>query len=144
MPMSRRNSQVFHRTLYAGQLEKITLLKRGDDQNEGQVVAYILFQCRRGNLAKQGEALQGEMAVSHSTQWVIPNTELRRVGVNYIDVLDRIVDQFNMWWQPESANSIVLSQFDNFTIIETVRVDPPLSKGGGVRLGNLAIGLPLP
>lgn len=144
MPLNRANSSSFHRTLYAGQLEKVTLMKRGDDQSEGQVISYTIFECRRGNPSKSGEALQQEMAVSHSVQWLIPNAELRRVGVNYIDVLDRIVDQFNMWWQPESGNTIVLSQFDQYTILDCVRVDPPLSQGGGVKLGNLAVGLPIP
>lgn len=144
MPLSKRNSAVFHKTLYAGQLERVTLLKRGDDQSEGQVIAYELHSCRRGNLSKTGEAIQGEMAVSHSAQWIIPCTELRRVGVNYINVLDRIVDQFNMWWQPESPNNITLSQFDNYYLIDTVRVDPPLDQGGGVLLGLLGLGLPKP
>lgn len=144
MPLNRRNSSVFHRTLYAGQLEKITLLKRGDDQQEGQVVAYSLFQCRRGNLSKHGEAIQGEMACFHSAQWLLPNVELRRIGVNYINVLDRIIDQFNMWWQPESGQTISLSQFDNFYIVDTIRVDPPLSQGGGVLLGLPGLGLPVP
>src|SRR5689334_3418805 len=144
MPLNRRNSAVFHRTLYAGELEWVYLLKRGDDQKEGQVTRYKIFQARRGNLSKSGEALDGDDAAFHSCQWVLPGTELKRVGVNYINVLDRIVDQFNMHWQPESPNSIILSQFDNFVIIDCVRIDPAIGQGGGVSLGNLAVGLPKP
>lgn len=144
MVLTRNNSQVFHRMLYAGQLEKILLYKGGDDQSEGQITVFWLFECRRGNLSKSGEALQGEMAVSHSVQWLIPCTELRRVGVNYLNVIDRIVDQFNAWYEPESAQDLTLSQFDNYYLVNCVRVDPPTSLGGGVLFGNPGIGLPLP
>lgn len=124
MPLNRRNSRVFHRGLYRGQLETVTLLKRRDDQQEGSVQALVLFGCRRGNLSKSGQPIQTEMGVYHSCQWLIPCTELRRVGVNYLNVLDRIIDQYNLNWQPETDQSLVLSQFDNYYQVECVRIDP--------------------
>ena len=124
MPLGRINTSVFHRRLYAGELETVTLLKRRDDQKEGSVVALKLFECRRGNISKQGEAIQTDETAEHYVQWLIPYTELKRVGVNYLNVLDRIVDKFNMWWQPESPQTITLAIFDNYYAIDTVRIDP--------------------
>lgn len=138
MPMNRRNTQVYHRRLYAGQLETVHLLKRGDDQQEGVVVDYKLFQCRRGNLDKHGEPLQGDMAVGHICQWLLPCKELRRVGVNYLNVLDRIVDKFNMWWQPEAPQNLTLAIFDNYYVVNCVRVDPNPNQ---VKLGKPGVGL---
>lgn len=134
MPLRRYNSQSFIKSLYAGQTEDVVLLKRNNDLQEGTVVAFQIFGVRRGNIAKTGQPIQLDMAVSDTTQWIIPNTQLRRIGVNYINVLDRIVDKFGLYWQPETGQNIILSQFDNVTIVDCVRVDPPP--------GNVLIGIP--
>lgn len=125
MVLARWNSTSFHRQLYAGQMERVILLKRNDDQQEGVVRALVLFECRRGNVQKTGEAINTDTQAVHSCQWVIPCIQLRAVGVNYINVCDRIVDQFNAFWQPESPQTITLSQFDQYYIVECLRVDPP-------------------
>lgn len=124
MPLRRWNTHVYHRRLYAGQLERIILLKRNDDQAEGTVTQHIIYQSRRGNIEKSGEAINLDVPAFEVVSWHIPCTELRRVGVNYLNVLDRIVDQFNMWWQPESGDNIELAIFDNYYNISTRRVDP--------------------
>lgn len=141
MPMRRINSHVFHRRLYSGQLQKITILKRNDDQAEGTVTRYELYQCRRGNLNKYGEAINLDVPAFETTQWLIPCVELRRVGINYLNVIDRIVDQFNMWWQPESGDPIDLNIFDQYYSILARRIDPYPTF---VLLGNPGVGLPLP
>lgn len=138
MPLNRRNTQVFHRRLYAGQLETITLLKRGDDQQEGTVAAYAIYGARRGNIDKTGEAIQGDTAAFTTVQWLVPCVELRRVGINYIDTLDRIVDKFNMWWQPEATTNITLAIFDNYYVLNCLRVDPNPNQ---VLLGIPGVGL---
>jgi hypothetical protein len=140
MPLKRRNQHVFQRRLYAGQLEKVILLKRLDDQNEGSVTAYTLYQCRRGNITKSGEAIYKDTGAFTYLQWLIPCTELRRVGVNYLNVLDRIVDQFGMFWEPESPETITLAIFDNFYVIPARRVDPFPNE---ILVGIPGIGLPL-
>lgn len=122
--MRRRNTQVFHRGLYRGQMETVILLKRGDDQQEGTVIQHTLFQVRRSNLSKSGEAIAFDVPASTAIQWLIPCTELRRVGVNYLNVLDRIVDKYQMWWEPESPQNIELAIFDNYYIVNAIRVDP--------------------
>lgn len=138
MPLNRRNTQVYHRRLYAGQLETVTIYKRGDDLKEGTVTAYQIFQARRGNIHKGGQPIQGDLAVIHTVQWLLPCVELRRVGINYSNVIDRIVDKFNMWWQPESPQDITLAIFDNYYIINCVRIDPPNNQ---VLLGIPGVGL---
>lgn len=124
MVLRRRNQHVFHRGLYRGQLQTVTLLKRGDDQQEGTVTAYTLFQCRRNNISKTGEAIAFDTAATTTTNWLVPCSELRRVGVNYINVIDRLVDMFHMWWQPESPQTITLAIFDNYYVIPCLRIDP--------------------
>lgn len=129
MPMTRTNTKVFHRRLYAGELRTITLLKRGIDQQEGTVVSYKLFQCYRQWITKSGQPIQNDMTVSHRTLWMIPKTEMDRVGISDINVLDRIVaksDETNRleYWEPESGQSIGLHQFGNFVKIQCVRIDP--------------------
>lgn len=136
MGLRRRNTHVYHRRLYAGQLESIKLYKRGNDQQEGTVTVYVLFQCRRGQIQKQGQPIQGDLAVTHTTQWLIPRVELRRVGVNYLNVLDRIVDKYNLWWQPESSQNITMAIFDNYTVLDCVRIDPPANL---VNIGQVGI-----
>lgn len=133
MALRKNNSRTFHRRLYGGILQKITLLKRLDDQKEGTVKAYTLYQCRRKKIAKHGEAIQGEMSSDMRTTWVIPRTELQRVGIQYINALDRIVDydspqNLPRFWQPESGENILVQLFENVINLDCQRVDPPVGK----------------
>ena len=50
MPITAANHRFFMRKLYAGQLETITLLKRGADQN-ATYVSYKLFDTKEEVLA---------------------------------------------------------------------------------------------
>ena len=106
MPMRRESTHVWHRRLYGGQLEKVTLLKRDDDQAEGTVRALIVYQMRRKMIFRAGEPLQGDITSTHHISWVFPKVELRRLGVAYISAIDRIVDSFGRTWQPESTTRI--------------------------------------
>lgn len=141
MPLKRRNQHVFSRKLYAGQMERIILLKRGDDQQEGTVTPYTIYTARRGNITKSGEAINLDVPAFEYVQWLIPCIELRRIGVNYLNVLDTIVDQFNMWWNPESPETMTLAVFDNYYLIPARRVDPYPTT---VLLGIPGINLPQP
>ncbi|SRR5260370_1143965 len=125
MVLNKRTTRAFHRRLYASEMETITLLKRNDDQLAGTVVAYVLFDCRRGQITKMGEPIQGEMSVDHRATWHIPRIELDRVGVNYINALDRIVDNQGRYWQPEADQLVLVKLFENRLTIDMVRVDPP-------------------
>ena len=125
MPLNPRNTRTFHRCLYAGILETVTLLKRGDDQKQGTVRAVKLFQCRRRQIQKTGQTIQGDMVSDHTTEWMIPKIELDRVGVAYLNNLDRIVDKKNRHWQPESPTTITVRLFENYVSVACLRVDPP-------------------
>ena len=127
MPLRKNNTGTFHRTLYGGQLEKITLLKRGDDQRQGTVTSLVIYQCRRSRIHKTSEPIQADMTASHRTTWHIPRVELTRVGVNYLNSLDRIVDGENRYWQPEATTMISVNLFENHYDVDCVRVDPPRS-----------------
>lgn len=126
MPLARKNQHTHHRRTFSGQLEKITLLKRDDDQRQGTVRTEILYQCRRGSIQKTSQTLQADMIADHRCTWHIPRTELNRVGIFYLNPLDRIVDKYNRYWQPESTTVIDVKLFENHVDVECLRIDPPL------------------
>lgn len=135
MPMSRDNQRYYYR-IYGGTgaLERIKVYKREDDQTQGTVTAHVLYNCRRSMNVKTGETIQGEMAADHTTTWHIPRTELERVGINYINSLDRIEQldgrEKGRRWQPESDTSITEKLWALEVHVDCKRCDPP------GRLGN--------
>jgi hypothetical protein len=126
MPMRKSNTRTFHRRLYGGQLQRLTLLKRDDDLRQGTVRALQLFQTRRGAITKTGQTLQHDMVTNQRCTWQLPRTELDRVGVAYINPLDRFVDPVEGGtWQPESTTSISVKLFGNWVSVDCLRIDPP-------------------
>lgn len=124
----------FHRRLYAGMLEKIRLLKRGDDQQQGTVTAYVLYEARRSSIQKAGQTLDGEMNVDHTTVWHIPTSELRRVGINYLNPAD-IIEQLEgeekgNQWQPEATTSIESKLFTTHAHVACLMYKPAVSRVG--------------
>lgn len=57
-------------------------------------------------ITKGGQTLDGDMTTDHTITWHIPRVELDRVGINYLNPLDIIVDKFDRYWQPEAPNTI--------------------------------------
>lgn len=136
MPLTQRNQINFHRRLYAGELKSILLLRRLSDQQNGTVTTYRLFACRRGQISKTGEPIQQNMSSNHSTVWHIPRQELNRVGIQYIDALDRIVETTNdggttlpvpQYWQPESTTVILEKLFELMINVDCLLVNQPLN-----------------
>lgn len=125
MPLNRRNQRVFHRTLFAGMNQTVTLLKRGDDLQQGTVTAYTLFQVRRSLISKTGEQIVGGTQSDHRCIWHIPRVEMDRVGVTYINSADRIVDQEGRYWQPEATTEIVDKLLELHLDLQCLRIDPP-------------------
>lgn len=117
----------FYRNLYAGWYQNIKLLKRGNDQQEGIVTTYVLFQCLGEGVFHTGEAIQKSMAHADRRRWIIPASELKRVGVDHrsINALDRIVDSNNRYWTPQSYETINIALGADYVHIDCVRVDPP-------------------
>lgn len=131
MPLRRNNTRTFHRTTFAGQLEAIRLLKRNDNQKQGTVTPFLLFNCRRSLITKTAETIQGDMVADHACVWHIPYIELERVGIHYLNPLDRIVQTEGMEagrvWQPEATTIITVKMFGNELDLACLRVDPPTS-----------------
>lgn len=124
----------FHRFLYGGMLEKIRLLKRGDDQQQGTVTVYVLHECRRSSIPKGGQTLDGDMSVDHETVWHIPDSELQRVGINYLNPADRIEQlvgkEKGNFWQPESTTTIEKKLFDTHSHVRCLLLVPAVSRVG--------------
>ena len=125
MPLNKTNTRTFHRTLYAGILEKVTLLKREDDLRQGTVTSYTVYQIRWSRVYKSGEPFQGDMHSDHRRTIHIPRVELDRIGVAYINPADRFVDEQNRIWQPESTTQIVIPLFSNHICVDCLRADNP-------------------
>lgn len=125
MPLNARNQRTFHRTLFAGILESVTLLKRDDNQRQGTVRSIRLHQCRKSLQTKTGETIQADISSDHRTIWHLPRVELDRVGVAYLNPADRIVDDSGKYWQPESTTEITVKLFEVHVDLVCLRIDPP-------------------
>lgn len=122
MPLNANTVGPFYRVLYAGILQTVCLLKRGDDQNEGVVTSYKLFDCRWSAFHKAGQPIKADLASSHNITLHIPTVELTRNGVYYINVLDRFVDKHGWYWQPESGQTITVKLFEMHNCINCLRI----------------------
>jgi hypothetical protein len=122
VPLNKNNTRTFHRTLYAGQLETVTLLKRDDDQRQGVVRSVKLFECRWSAIAKTGETYDGDMVSDHRRQLHIPRIIMDRAGVNYINPADRFVDKEGRTWCPESTEVIDIKLFENHICVMCQRL----------------------
>lgn len=125
MVLRKSTTRTFHRKLYGGQLETITLYKRGDDQQAGTVRTLTLFECRWKPITKTGQIVQGDNTSNHRREVVIPRSELDRVGVAYISAGDRFLDKQGRTWQTEANLVIEVRLFENFIGVQCFRTDPP-------------------
>lgn len=122
MVLRRSNTTVFDRCLYAGETEKVRLHKRSDDQRQGTITAYILFNCRHTHVVKDGETIDADTSSGMRTTWYIPLRELRRHGITYLNATDRIEQivgrEAGRQWIPESDTSITESLFGNMLVLD--------------------------
>jgi hypothetical protein len=130
MPLNRSNMRPFFRKLYAGLTLTVTLLRRGDDLRQGVVTKYTLFNCFRGPIHVANETIQRDMSADVRAAWTIPRQELERVGVWYLNNLDRIIDydspqKLPRWWQPEAPTGIDVKLREDVITLACLRVDPP-------------------
>ena len=124
MPLlTKNNCRTFHRKLYGGMgaLETVTLLKRGDNQQQGTVTQYTLHDIRHSPITKTGETITGDTVSDHHITWHIPRVELDRIGVYYLNPLDRIKDSQGRYWQPESDTLITVKLMETHLCLECVR-----------------------
>lgn len=125
MPLRPHHFRTFHRRLYGGQMQKLILYKRNDDQQEGVVRTLTLFNCRRSDIMREGEPLLHDMVANHRTTWQIPREELDRVGVNWISNDDRFFDkQYGTGtWQPEPGVQIDVKLYAFWVTVNCFRVN---------------------
>lgn len=123
MPLNQRNTRTFHRTLFAGSLECVRLLKRANDQAQGTVVSHEIYQCHWGWVQRTGEPILGEITSRETRRLFVPQVELDRVGVEFISAADRFIDQEGRTWQPESDTNINEAIFGNQIVIDCRRTN---------------------
>ncbi len=125
MVLNAQDFRSFHKRLYAGVgcLQTVTLLKRGDDQQQGTVTAYKIFNARWTRIWKGGQSLAGSMSSNNTRQVHIPQSEFSRIGVSNINVLDRFVDTDGRTWQPESPEVIVSQLIEEHWCIPCKRLN---------------------
>jgi len=124
MPLRPELCRTFHRTLYAGWNQTVTLLKRGDDQQQGTVTAYTLRNCRWSRIISTGEQIQQDMTSDHRRLFHIPRIELDRNGINYINSADIFVDKTNRYWQKEATTDQTVKLGEQHLCVQCLRVDP--------------------
>ena len=83
----------------------------------------IVSNCRFSDLRKKGRAIQGEMSSVFYSRLYIPDRELARVNIQYLNVLDRIIDTKNRTWQPESGELIDDKTFENMWGVDVLMLD---------------------
>lgn len=125
--ITKWNQRDFYRRLYYGWYQDITLLKRGDDQQQGTVTAYSLFMCLGKKVHHTGEPIHADEASNDTRNWLIPVEQLDMAGLNgkCINALDRIIDDEGRYWQPEGDTTITIQLGMCYLNIDTKRVDPP-------------------
>ena len=110
-----------------GMLQSVRLLKRGDDQRQGEVTAYVLYGCRRSIIRKSGQTLHRDMTSRHATTWHIPMEQLQAFGIKYLNPTDKIVqlegDEAGWEWQPESTTEIRLKLLGTHLCCDCLRRD---------------------
>lgn len=129
MGLNRHTTRTFHRCLYAGILITVRLLKRGDDQQQGTVTAYTMFEVRQSRIVKRGEGIIGDETSDRTCSFLVPRTELQRLGIPYISAADRFVDPRGRYWQPESPDVIDDKLFENYISVPCRSIHPPIPTG---------------
>ena len=131
MAIGPLTTKTFHRTLYAGMLQTVVLLKRNDDQQQGTVTAYTLFECRQSMVFSDGQPIQGDEQVNTRCIWHIPRISLDAIGIDHIMPADRLTNlnaPFGVrgTWAPEATTELIRKLFSNHYCVHCLRIDPPV------------------
>ena len=104
-------------------LRTVTLTKRGNNQQQSTGVNHKLYGVRQKKQYYGGQNLNGDLTSNDYCIWQIPRTELDRVGVENINIVDRITDDATgEIWQPESDDIIVNQLFTNILNCPSKRI----------------------
>jgi len=129
MPLNPNNVRSFHRTLYSGILETVTLLQRDDGMNASQIRTVKLFNVRWSRARKRGQQLDGDVSSDHRRELHIPQSEMDRVGVKHINPLYRFIDKDGRYWMPESDDTITQQLMMQHWCVPCQRTDPIPTSG---------------
>ncbi len=125
MGLGKTDFRSFTPKLYAGVgcLETVTLLRRGDNQNAGQVTTFLLFNVRMGRIFQTGQEIDGTLSSDNTRTLHIPRIELERAGAGPIRALDRFIDKEGRTWQPESPQTILAKLTEEHVDVPCRRVN---------------------
>jgi hypothetical protein len=124
MVIRRDNQQTFHRHMFAGISQPITVWKREDYPNRSVIHQLRIFDCWRSTIRRFGEQYSmGDQVSNHHVTWHIPVIELRKYNVTTFNMLDKIVEDDQTFWQPEAPKVIVYDLMSNYFDVECVRVE---------------------
>jgi hypothetical protein len=123
MGIRANNTNGFFRRLYAGETEKVCLMKREPDQRAGVFRTVTLYGVRWDEISKTGEPLQISMTSSHRRALHIPREAMKFAHVEFISALDRFRDKEGRLWQPESTTPIMEKLFENMIVVYCLRCD---------------------
>ena len=105
-------------------METVTCLKRNDDLQEGTVRSVTLHDCRWSMIYKLGEPIQSSMASEDNRVLHVPRMSMEKGRIDYFNAVDRFVDKYGRYWQPESPQTLTSKLWENHLCIECRRTDP--------------------
>jgi hypothetical protein len=110
MPLNRQNTKTFHINLYKGWSDTVTIKKRANDQNMGQIRTLTAFNVREKKIHHEGEPLRGTAAAGDRTVWQVPRIEMDRLGITEFNALDQIIGPDGQTWQVEANDGEITIQ----------------------------------
>lgn len=101
--LNKQHLRTFHRKLYAGFDESVTMHKRGDNQQAGTIVVKRLFNVRWSRIFTTKEPLDGTVSANQSRTLHIPISELEKAGLTYVEAGDKFQDREGRFWGAEAT-----------------------------------------
>lgn len=120
--LNDQHLRTFHRKLYGGFNETVTLYKRGDNQQAGTVTVRKLFECRWSRIFTSKEPLDDDVSASQSRTLHIPVSELEKAGFEYVEAGDKFRDKEDRYWQVEATVTITTKLKQSHIDVPCLRV----------------------
>lgn len=121
--LNPHTTRTFHRNLYRGMLRTVIIMKRGINRQQSTATNYQIFQVRQKKIYYGGQNINGDMTSNDYCIWQIPRTELDRVGIENLNIIDRITDVVTgEIWQSESDDVLISQLFTNYVNCPSKRI----------------------
>lgn len=122
MGLSQRTTRTFHKYLYPD-LRTVVVRKRGRGQQQSESVNHTLYGVRQKRFHYGGQNVDGAMTTNHYCEWMLPRTELDRVGIDDLNMIDTITDvATGEIWLIESRDVIEVKLWRNYINLVTKRI----------------------